>query len=83
MSESLPEAEVKKLEASLMERMRRVAGASGGVLGLGSKVSKQEAAVLQKLSRAFERPMSYYIPVSSRAATIPRDVVAPAPGAQR
>ena len=58
MSESLPEAEVKKLEASLMERVRRVAGASGGVLGLGSKVSKQEAAVLQKLSQAFGRSAS-------------------------
>lgn len=58
MSASLPEAEVKNLEASLMERVRRVAGASGGVLGLGSKVSKQEAAVLEKLSKAFERPTS-------------------------
>ena len=58
MSASLPEAEVKKLEASLMERVRRVAGASGGVLGLGSKVSKQEAAVLEKLSKAFVRPAS-------------------------
>ena len=58
MSESLPEAEVKRFQASLMERVGRVAGASGGVLGLGSKVSKQEAAVLQKLSKAFERPTS-------------------------
>ncbi len=58
MSASLPEAEVEELEASLMERARRVAGASGGVLGLGSKVSKQEAAVLEKLSKAFERPTS-------------------------
>jgi hypothetical protein len=58
VSASLSEPEVKKLEASLMERVRRVAGASGGVLGLGSKVSKQEAAVLQKLSKAFERPTS-------------------------
>jgi hypothetical protein len=58
MSASLPEAEVKKFEASLMDRLRRVAGASGGVLGLGSKVSKQEAAVLAKLSKAFERQTS-------------------------
>jgi hypothetical protein len=58
MSASLPEAEVKGFEASLMERVRRVAGASGGVLGLGSKVSKQEAAVLDRLAKAFERPTS-------------------------
>ncbi|MFN0007181.1 MAG: hypothetical protein ACKVXR_04670 [Planctomycetota bacterium] len=55
LTESLPEAEAKKLETSLMERVRRVAGASGGVLGLGSKVSKQEAAVLEKLLKVFER----------------------------
>src|SRR5688572_18258233 len=58
MSASLSEPEVKTFEASLMERVRRVAGASGGVLGLGSKVSKQEAAVLEKLSKAFKRPTS-------------------------
>lgn len=58
MSASLSGAEVEKLKASLMERVRRVAGASGGVLGLGSKVSKQEAAVLETLSKAFERPTS-------------------------
>jgi hypothetical protein len=56
MSASLSEPEVKNFEASLMERVRRVAGASGGVFGLGSKISKQEAAVLEKLSKAFERP---------------------------
>jgi hypothetical protein len=58
MSASLSEAEVKKLKESLMERVRRVAGASGGVLGLGSKISKQEAAVLESLSKAFEHPTS-------------------------
>jgi hypothetical protein len=55
MCASLPEPEVEHFQASLMERVRRVAGASGGVLGLGSKVSKQEAALLEKLSQAFER----------------------------
>jgi hypothetical protein len=58
MIASLPEAEVKELQASLMERVRSVAGASGGMLGLGSKISKQEAAVLEKLSKSFERPTS-------------------------
>lgn len=56
MSASLAEPEVKSFEASLMERVRRVAGASGGVFGLGSRVSKQEAAVLERLSQAFKRP---------------------------
>ncbi len=58
MSATISGPEAKKLKESLMERARRVAGASGGVLGLGSKVSKQEAAVLETLSKAFERPTS-------------------------
>lgn len=55
LCESLPQAEIEKLRSKLLERARGVAGASGGVLGLGSKVSKAESAVLEKLERAFTR----------------------------
>lgn len=55
LCESLPAAEIEKLKAKLLERARGVAGASGGVLGIGSKVSKAESAVLAKLEAAFKR----------------------------
>ena len=41
------------LKAQLLGRARQVAKAAGGFLGLGSKVSKTEEAVLQELARAF------------------------------
>lgn len=55
MCEPLAPAERAKLEASLLDRARAVANASGGVLGLGSKVSGAEAAMLKKLEAAFSR----------------------------
>jgi hypothetical protein len=55
LCESLPPAEVETLRSKLLDRARGVAGASGGVLGIGSKVSKAESAVLEKLERAFKR----------------------------
>lgn len=55
LCESLPPAEIEKLRSKLLDRARGVAGASGGVLGLGSKVSKAESAVLAKLEQAFKR----------------------------
>jgi hypothetical protein len=39
-----------------MGRARAVAEASGGILGLGSKISKQEAQVLEDMERAFLSP---------------------------
>jgi hypothetical protein len=43
------------LKQEIVQRARAVARASGGVLGLGSKVSKAEAAALQRLEAAFTR----------------------------
>jgi len=37
----------------LLERARAVASASGGVFGMGSKVSNAEAAILAQLEAAF------------------------------
>lgn len=47
-----PEA-AARLKTSLLERAQAVATASGGVLGMGSKVSSAEAAMLAKLEAAF------------------------------
>lgn len=53
MCEQLGPDEAARLKAGLLERARAVAGASGGVLGIGSKVSNIEAAVLAQLEVAF------------------------------
>ena len=42
-----------RVKASLLEKARAVAAASGGTFGLGSKVSKPEAEVLAGLEAAF------------------------------
>jgi hypothetical protein len=47
--------EIAKMRATVLDRARSVAGASGGMLGLGSKVSKAEAALLAQLEGAFGR----------------------------
>jgi hypothetical protein len=46
-------AELATLKTSLLDNARAVAGASGGILGLGSKVSGAEERMLQSLARAF------------------------------
>lgn len=48
-----PEAKAE-LHEDLLGRTRKVAEATGGVLGMGSKISKAEQAVLDELSRAFD-----------------------------
>ncbi len=42
-----------RLKTSLLEKARAVAAASGGMFGVGSKVSKAEAEMLAKLEAAF------------------------------
>lgn len=51
--QELGPAEIAKLKSTLLDRARAVASASGGVLGLGSKVSSKEAAMLTRLEAAF------------------------------
>ena len=53
MSEQLGPDEVARLKTGLLERARAVAGATGGMLGVGSKISSAEAAMLAKLEAAF------------------------------
>jgi hypothetical protein len=49
---SLPSDEQKTARQDLLTYSERVAGASGGILGLGSKVSDEERAVLAEIGRA-------------------------------
>jgi hypothetical protein len=53
MAQQLGPDGTARLKAGLLERARGVAAASGGVLGLGSKVSSAEAAMLAQLEGAF------------------------------
>ena len=53
--EQFSAAEASRLQSDLLDRARKVAGASGGVMGIGSRVSSAEAAMLQQLERAFAR----------------------------
>ena len=53
VSEQLGREESARLKANLLDRARAVATASGGVLGMGSKISSAEAAMLAQLEGAF------------------------------
>jgi hypothetical protein len=53
LCEPLAPEEVAALKAGLLDRARAVASASGGFLGLGSKVSGAEADVIGRLESAF------------------------------
>ena len=54
--EQIGPADADRLKAEIVERARVVARASGGLLGVGSKVSPAEAAMLASLERPFETP---------------------------
>jgi hypothetical protein len=51
-SQLAPDA-AARLKTSLLERARAVAAASGGMFGVGSKVSRAEAEMLARLEAAF------------------------------
>jgi len=53
MSEQLGPDEAARLKTALLERSRAVAAATGGLFGVGSKISASEAAMLAKLETAF------------------------------
>jgi hypothetical protein len=54
ISESLTAEQVEALRAGLVERVRAVASASGGVLGVG-KISSAEAEMIRQLESAFRK----------------------------
>jgi hypothetical protein len=53
LAEQLTRDEVEALRKGLLERARTIAGASGGFLGVGSKISTAEADVIRRLESAF------------------------------
>ena len=53
-SRDLSPPEREQLRSGVLRLAEDVAKATGGFLGLGSKISKQEQAVLDEISRAFE-----------------------------
>lgn len=53
LSETMNQSEMENLKKDLLDRARRVAEASGGFLGLTSKVSTEEQKMLDTLEKAF------------------------------
>jgi hypothetical protein len=53
LGEEMTRDEVAALKTGLLERARAVAGASGGFLGVGSRISTAEADVIQRLEGSF------------------------------
>jgi hypothetical protein len=53
LCQQMSREEVAAFKAGLLERARAVAGASGGLLGMGSKVSGAEADIIKRLESAF------------------------------
>jgi hypothetical protein len=53
LCQQMSREEVAVFKAGLLERARAVAGASGGLLGMGSKVSGAEADIIKRLESAF------------------------------
>jgi hypothetical protein len=53
MAEQVGPDEAARLKTGLLERARAVAAATGGLLGMGSKISAPEAAMLARLEAAF------------------------------
>jgi hypothetical protein len=55
LCEQLDATGAERMKTGLLERARAVAAASGGIFGVGSKVSEAEAAMLSQLEGAFRR----------------------------
>jgi hypothetical protein len=53
LCEVMSDAEVQEIKSLFLTRARRVAEAAGGFLGLTSKISRSEEAMLKKLESAF------------------------------
>lgn len=53
LCEVMSDAEVQEIKSLFLSRARRVAEAAGGFLGLTSKISRSEEAMLKKLESAF------------------------------
>ncbi len=54
LCEQLNQEERDSLKTECLGRARTVAEASGGILGLGSKISQEESQVLEEMEKAFQ-----------------------------
>ena len=57
LAKELDEKSLAAMRQATLDRARRVAEASGGLLGFGNRVSNDEELVLADLARAFEKPL--------------------------
>ena len=53
ISPSLSAADKRRLKSDLLDRANKVAGAAGGLLGIGSRTSSVEKEMLARLEKAF------------------------------
>jgi len=56
LARDLDEASLAAIRQITMDRARRIADSSGGILGLVSRISKEEELALMDLARAFQKP---------------------------
>ena len=54
LSETLTPDALETLKKDVIERVRRVASAAGGLLGLGSRLSSSEQKILDRLEKSFD-----------------------------
>ena len=54
--QTIPRGDGSVASHGLLDDCTRVAEASGGILGFGSKISDEEQAVLERIAAALERP---------------------------
>jgi len=55
LCDDLSQAQINALKVEVLSNARAVAEASGGILGVGYKISAKEEAVLKKLEAAFKK----------------------------
>jgi hypothetical protein len=58
LAKELDEASLAEVRRITMDRARRIAELTGGILGLSHEISKEEERALIDLARAFEKPNS-------------------------
>lgn len=52
---TMPPDRAKSMQASIIGRAKKVAESSGGILGMGNKISAAEQGMLDDLAKAFEK----------------------------
>ena len=58
LCKQLSDPEIEELQRDLLGRVDKVAKAAGGILGITSKISGKEQAMMKTLEQAFDKPQS-------------------------